>query len=235
MTSIKQLDIQQGYALLAKKSHQTEAHRHYGIELVLCERAGFDLFTEKGNYIALNAAIIPSNLPHRFQCGDSTCQLLFLDPLSPIGQYILNRYQLYPGQDILVNPPDIEHLFSDFKSLSSMNSETGMKRFRKIDPRIQNCLQQIRSNPNCAELSIKQLGEVSFLSEGRLSHLFKQQLGVSIRQFILWNRIGLAVSKSNEGHSLTTAALYAGFSDSSHFTRAFSDMFGSSPFHTLKS
>jgi AraC-like DNA-binding protein len=235
MTSIKQLDIQQGYALLAKKSHQTGAHRHYGIELVLCEDAGFDLFTEKGNYLRLNAAIIPSNLPHKFQCGDSACQLLFLDPLSPVGQYVFNRYQLYQEQDILVNPPDIEHLFSDFKSQNSLSSAADLNGLRTIDPRIQNCLQQIRANPNCTELSVKQLSEISFLSEGRLSHLFKQQLGVSIRQFILWHRIGLAVSKSNEGHSLTTAALCAGFSDSSHFTRAFLDMFGCSPFRTLKS
>ncbi|WP_316809908.1 AraC family transcriptional regulator [Pedobacter heparinus] len=235
MTSIKQLNLQQGYALLAKKSHQTGTHRHYGIELILCEQAGFDLFTENGSYLRLNAAIIPSNLPHRFQCGDATCQLLFLDPLSPLGQYVFNRYQLYLRQDIVANPPDIENLFSDFQSLNSLSSAADMNGLRKIDFRIQNCLQQIRANPDCAKLSVRQLTEVSFLSESRLSHLFKQQLGVSIRQFILWNRIGLAVSKSNDGHSLTTAALYAGFSDSSHFCRAFSDMFGSSPFHTLKS
>src|SRR5690606_14255044 len=98
-----------------------------------------------------------------------------------------------------------------------------------VDFRIQNCLQEIHNNLNRSELSIKQLSEISYLSESRLSHLFKAQLGTSIRQFILWNKVKLAVLTAKEGCSLSTSAHAAGFTDSSHFTKVFANMFGTNP------
>lgn len=214
------------------KSHQTKLHRHYGIELVWSREGSFDLSTEHVHYTGINAAIIPSNLPHRFQCSDARCQLLFLDPLSPLGQHIAKCYQLYQAEEILVNPPGVEDIFCNRKPI--LPSAPAHREEASIDYRIRNCIQEIQTNISCSALSITQLSDISYLSESRLSHLFKEELGISIRQFVLWKKIQLAVSKSTDGHSLSTSAHYAGFSDSSHFTKVFSAMFGSSPFCALK-
>jgi len=153
--------------------------------------------------------------------------------LSSLGQHIAKRYMLYQAHAILVNPPEVEHIFCDRKPV--LRSAPIHREEASIDYRIQNCIQEIQTNISCSGLSIAQLSDISYLSGSRLSHLFKAELGISIRQFVLWKRIQLAVSKSNDGHSLSTSAHYAGFSDSSHFTKVFSAMFGSSPFSALKS
>jgi AraC-like DNA-binding protein len=84
------------------------------------------------------------------------------------------------------------------------------------------------------KLTVSKLSSASFLSESRLAHLFKKQLGISVHQCILWKKILLAVLKSREGYSLTECAHYVGFSDSSHFNKVFYKMFGVNPFFVLK-
>ncbi|TDS61526.1 helix-turn-helix domain-containing protein [Myroides indicus] len=231
--TIKQLNIQQDYALFAKQSHQTSFHRHYAIELVFCKKGSFDISTETNTYKNLLTALIPSNFPHQFQCVNADCQMLFLDPLSNIGQYITNTYLINSKKEILINQ-SIEYLFTDTETIVTNLSNDSKNNF-EIDFRIENCLSKIQNTPESTNLSIKQLSELSYLSESRLSHLFKEETGISIRQYILWNKIRLAVEKCNKGKSLTTAAHSAGFVDSSHFNKTFFNMFGSSPFFALKS
>ena len=103
----------------------------------------------------------------------------------------------------------------------------------QIDFRISTCIQTISANSD-DKLTLAQLSRTSFLSESRLAHLFKKQLGISVHQCILWKKILLAVLKSREGYSLTECAHYVGFSDSSHFNKVFYKMFGVNPFFVLK-
>jgi len=103
-----------------------------------------------------------------------------------------------------------------------------------LDFRISKCIQAINSLVTNEKLTVSELARASFLSESRLAHLFRKQLGISVHQCILWKRILLAVLKSREGYSLTECAHYVGFSDSSHFNKVFYKMFGVNPFFVLK-
>lgn len=230
--AIQQLDIEKGYALFSKNSYQTALHQHYGIELIYCRKGTFTLVTESKTYGKLTSVIIPSNLPHQFQCGNKDCQLLFLDPLSTIGQYVSEKYLINQRDEILINVP-IEYLFDGGEDILAAPSKEPQN-YVELDFRIENCILEIHDNLHCSELSIKQLSDVSYLSESRLSHLFKEVMGISIRQYILWNKIRLAVMQSEKGESLTAAAHAAGFVDSSHFNKAFYNMFGASPYFSLK-
>ena len=107
-------------------------------------------------------------------------------------------------------------------------------RIRDVGFRISKCIEIISSRATDFKLTVSQLSRASFLSESRLAHLFKKQLGVSVHQCILWKKILLAVLKSREGYSLTECAHYVGFSDSSHFNKVFYKMFGVTPFFVLK-
>ena len=57
------------------------------------------------------------------------------------------------------------------------------------------------------------------LSESRLMHLFSQQLGISMRQYILWLRLRHAITLWIAGYGLIDIALESGFSDQAHFSR----------------
>lgn len=64
-------------------------------------------------------------------------------------------------------------------------------------------------------------------------HLFKEQVGIPIRRYILWTRLQVSVQHVLQGETLTQAAHSAGFADSAHFSRTFSDMFGIRPSDVL--
>ena len=59
-----------------------------------------------------------------------------------------------------------------------------------------------------------------FLSKSRIRHLFKEEMGISLMNYITWKRLihaskSLVISQEN----ITDTAYLYGFSDSSHFSR----------------
>jgi AraC-like DNA-binding protein len=233
--SIELFNIDKGYALFSKGNYQTTKHAHYAIEIVFCTEGAFSITTPLAEYTNIKSIIIPSNLPHRFSCIKATCQLLFLDPLSDIGIYFSQQYDLVSQKTIVINPRGLNQFYKKGEfDISLMLNSAKTNRTPKVDFRIATCVQTINSSLTDNKLSLSQLAKASFLSESRLAHLFKEQLGISVHQCILWKKILSAVSKSREGYSLTESAHYVGFSDSSHFHKAFYKMFGVNPFFVLK-
>ena len=94
-----------------------------------------------------------------------------------------------------------------------------------IDPRISKLLRYVNRYPEQLSSGAK-LASLIDLSEGRMQHLFKQQMGIPIRRYLLWMRLRQVVQLATTGESLTRAAHSAGFSDSAHFSRTFKSMFG---------
>ncbi|OUS02611.1 hypothetical protein A9Q81_08525 [Gammaproteobacteria bacterium 42_54_T18] len=66
------------------------------------------------------------------------------------------------------------------------------------------------------------------LSEGRFLHLFRQEMLIPWRPYLLWRRMMCAVNALISGAPATDAAHLAGFSDSAHLSRSFRSLFGMS-------
>ena len=232
--SVELFNIDKGYSVFSDSDYETAKHSHYAIEIVCCTEGSFSVTTNVSEYANLESVIIPSNISHSFSCINATCNLLFLDPLSDIGMYFLQLYDLASQKSIIVNPPGLNqfHEKGTFDIPLMLNSAK-TNRTRQIDFRISKCIETINSFTD-HKLTVSQLSKASFLSESRLAHLFKKQLGISVHQCILWKKILLAVLKSREGYSLTECAHYVGFSDSSHLNKVFYKMFGVNPFFALK-
>jgi len=227
-------DIDKGYAVFTKGNYQTERHFHYAIEIVFSTKNSFSI-TADSEYANITSVIIPSNIPHSFSCINAECNLLFLDPLTDIGTYFLQQYDLVSRKSIIVNPRELDEFHKDEEfDISLMLDRAKANGTRQLDFRISKCIQAINSLAINDKLTVPELARASFLSESRLAHLFRKQLGISVHQCILWKRILLAVLKSREGYSLTECAHYVGFSDSSHFNKVFYKMFGVNPFFVLK-
>lgn|SRR5690606_10994079 len=102
------------------------------------------------------------------------------------------------------------------------------------DERIRVCLDWIGTNFSTEGLNVKKVAEIALLSDSRLAHIFREQTGISVFQYILWKKVEEAILLSQEGFSLTQCAHSLCFTDSSHFTRTFKNMFGVSPYFALK-
>ena len=103
---------------------------------------------------------------------------------------------------------------------------------REIDPRLLHVVNLVVSNLH-SPLSHPQLAAAVRLSPSRLSHLFREQLGIPARRFVLWERRRAAAIALSNGGTATQAAYRAGFADSAHFTRTLSQAFGVTPTRSL--
>jgi AraC family transcriptional regulator len=97
-----------------------------------------------------------------------------------------------------------------------------------VDDRIAAVLAHLRATPSPPP-SVEELMRIAHLSESRLQHLFRDQVGVPIRRYLLWHRYLTALSLLADGHSATEAAHVAGFADSAHLSRTAFRMNGFSP------
>ena len=59
--------------------------------------------------------------------------------------------------------------------------------------------------------------------------MFKHEVGVPVRRYVLWMKMRRALDLAIGGNSLTTAALSAGFADSAHLSRTVRAMMGIAP------
>lgn len=109
----------------------------------------------------------------------------------------------------------------------------GVKEIAPADARIINAVDLVRAFPDQYENN-KLLAEAVGLTQDQLRFLFAKVTGLSVRRYRLWNRLFLTALYMKGGHSLTDAALAAGFSDSAHFAHVFKEMVGVKPSGVLK-
>lgn len=78
-------------------------------------------------------------------------------------------------------------------------------------------------------LSLDRLASIFYVSKYHIAHLFKENLGLSLHQYILKKRLSLCRDAILGGTEINEAALLCGFGDYSSFYRAFKKEYGVSP------
>ncbi|QSP96230.1 helix-turn-helix transcriptional regulator [Marinobacter salinisoli] len=97
-----------------------------------------------------------------------------------------------------------------------------------LDPRIQQVCDLLRAElPE--KIQVGSLAALVGLSSSRLSHLFRQQVGVPLRRFLLHLKVSRVLAHWERGKSLSQLAMDAGFYDQPHFVRTARDMFDALP------
>lgn len=92
--------------------------------------------------------------------------------------------------------------------------------FQDMTPHIQGALELIRELP-IKKVSLETIADGVYLSQSRFVTLFKQNVGVPFRRYLMWQRLLEAVKQVTSGTSLTEAARESGFADSAHLSRTF--------------
>ena len=216
-------------------------HSHPVIQLVFAIRDTFRSKDDLGNWGSKKGLLIAPNCPHECDASNVPIISIQIDPESSLGEWILSnqlKFQLcidYPSKGLVTIDINrfLHHLENeDWPAIRTMIEKIFSFRqpaqIVQKDKRIHNVLDFLSKNID-QNITSERLMEVAHLSESRLLHLFKKEMGLPIRNYILWLRLQIVIELMLEGDSLTTASHKAGFSDQAHMTRTFSNMIGVPP------
>jgi AraC-like DNA-binding protein len=99
---------------------------------------------------------------------------------------------------------------------------------RRFDARVSRVLETIRASQDL-RMSLEEAAAIAFLSPSRFAHLFKQQVGLPFRRYLLWRKVTRAMMAIGREGTIAAAAHASGFADAAHLTRTFYQMFGIPP------
>jgi AraC family transcriptional regulator of arabinose operon len=107
-----------------------------------------------------------------------------------------------------------------------------LPRAKPIDQRVAQIVELLWRR---CDYPLTELAAVVGLSASRLSHLFADNMGMTLRSYQQWRKIRKAISLSKHGYTMAQLAAASGFADAAHFSRAFVQLHAAPPSYFLKS
>ncbi len=219
-------------------------HQHAMMQVTFSlEDQSFAVWTEDAGWQETKAVIINSNVVHSLKDFKGWQVTTCIVPEAIRGKLLQEKVLDHAPVkllDVQVFAPLMEDLCrlraekingEKFLHLTNQlyDSLTGVQGFQgPLDARILHVVKYIQEHID-EPMAAAALAQEVFLSEDRFLHLFKEQMGMPLRQYILWQRAAIALKMYLQGKSLKEAAFDAGFADPAHFTRTFVQMNGVPP------
>jgi AraC-like DNA-binding protein len=224
------------------KNIQSDFHKHHLIAIVLSFTESFEIVHENNQSNTYEVALIPKDTLYKLSTSDIDYTVfVHLDPYSEIGITLTQNERGIQGlnrSDFLVTLNKIKDWFEGTDNTSQRiyyllhstvtTVTNGKFTPRKIDERVLQCIRLIR-NSEVGTVQLQRMSDEVFLSPSRLSHLFKEETGLTFRQFVLHCKLIKSLQAMHSQQNLIEASLIGGFSDQPHFTKTFKKSFGITP------
>jgi AraC-like DNA-binding protein len=214
------LALGDGWAFYRGVAGDNSPHAHYAAQLI-CGRSSPTSAIVDGDPVTNRIIFIPSNTRHQLAPRAEPIHILYVEPaLLHIG----DSEKLSTERDCAISLYEtIEQ-----KSRRSDNDFDPSLFGGYDDARIVAAIDLIEQGLD-APIRLEDLAFACNLSKSRFAELFRKTTQLSLRQFVLWQRLRRAMLAIGAGESATCAAHGAGFSDAAHFSRTLRNMFGVTP------
>ncbi len=236
-----QLHFYQDSALAFSRSHNSNPHAHLALQLTLGLEAEFEVFMPdvQGHMHSrwVHFACFAPETPHFIPTADVELAYLYLEqnPFSYDTWRASGGSPREPSAELRTALLEFRRTgFKDrqraFELAQQWRAQSlpGLTRSAPSDPRIAAVVDHLDAHPLEAHTHVT-LARLVHLSPSRFAHLFREQLGLPVRNYLLWRRLVYALSRLQQGQSITTAAYESGFSDGAHLCRSFRSVFGAMP------
>jgi len=230
-----------GFLAIGQAGGEVPPHSHHAIQIALgldrpvAIRAGGSEWREG------RGIIVRPDVEHSFNAQGAMGALLFVDPESSEGIWLLSVL----NEDVTFAPmARLQRCLDELRTFVERPLEAmdvgdlvrhcaaafcaGAPPSRRLDERITRVLKKIRASDDL-RMSLEDAAELVHLSPGRFAHLFKEQLGLPFRHYMLWRKLTRAMLAIGRESNIAGAAHASDFSDAAHLTRTFHQMFGIPP------
>lgn len=225
--TVEEFNTKSGLYRFKVTNLKTEFHAHPVIEVVIAVQGTFTLYTENALYENLQFAIIGPNKPHKLLSNDCELMIIMMEHHNKLvakhlalagivieGGYYRNG-KAGIEQGVIY---DVIQMIRDGKSPSEYDDRV-LTAVNYLD----NCLLEYNS-------MIAKLKTATNLSESRLSHLFKSNIGISIKKYLIWSKLKSTMKQYLDKEDNSFSSLVSNeFYDQPHFSKNFKMMFGVKP------
>lgn len=230
-----------GFIVFGKAGGEVPTHAHHALQVFLATEGNGAIRTGGADWQYGRGMIVKPDVEHSFNAGGATGALLFVDPESSEGRWL----QSMLVQDVTILPEArLQSCLAELRAfcerpLDSMDVSELIRHCvrafcasappsRQLDGRISAVLNAISAKDDL-RLSLEDAAAQVHLSPGRFSHLFKEQVGLPFRRYLLWRKLTRAMLAIGRDRTIAAAAQDADFADAAHLTRTFYQMFGIPP------
>lgn len=236
------------HLLILNGQIDAQVHRHLFIHLIICledDPIQTLSLSVQQQTIVCRGAIIRGNTLHNFHGLNTKQALVLIDHTSRLGRGLVHHYLSKQGYVVLPEPlafalaklfrcmPDevstpFEYHLIWNQVLSELQLTHCAAKHNIDDKRLVKVLATLKA-PNDFDFSIDDLATQVHLSSSRLSHLFKEYTGGTLKSYLLFKQLIGALSYVAEGSSVSDAALSSGFDTPSHLSSTCKRLMGIQP------
>lgn len=214
--------FQNFYFVILPTFSKADLHKHPMLH-VFYGKEGCNIIVNDIEYSG-KTIILDSDIKHYAEIGRGCELLILIDPTCVIAEQLQDKY-LRESKGISVL--DADSIFPDnlwkktdeelVRLTERLFSNLGIENIRKNvrDSRVEKVTQHLISG-EWLHLKIPEIAERVCLSESRLTHLFKDEMGISLKNYIVSRKMEYAYKYVTAGGKITHAAYEAGFSSSAH-------------------
>ena len=220
-------DIKRGTYSFELDDLNTAYHSHPVIEVISTIDGTFDLTIKGQKMENLVFAIINPNIEHKLSSKNCLAKMLMLESNNLKLEKFLEKSNINLSFDHLAKEEFSlrENIFKAIKEFSQINC---LK--KPEDKRVEQCISIIETKELEYSNLLENLTSEIFLSESRLSHLFKEHIGVSLKKYLVWHKLRNTIQfYLTQDNNLTESSLTNGFFDQAHLSNSFKKVLGVNP------
>lgn len=216
-------------------------HEHHAIQIVVTVEGCVGIRGTRGDWRMASGVIVRPDVVHSYNGNGAVGAMLFVDPESAEGVWLKKSLRdditLVPDVRVATCAGELRRFLE--RPLESLEIGSlirhcvhalcaGAPPSRRLDERVTTVLAAIRASDEL-RMSVEDAAALAFLSPSRFAHLFRQQVGLPFRRYMLWRKLTRAMLVIGRERTISTAAHEADFADAAHLTRTFYRMFGLPP------
>jgi AraC-like DNA-binding protein len=230
-----------GFLAAGRTGGVVPPHAHHAIQIVIAVDGEMAVRGTRGDWQSSPALIVRQDVEHSFNARDALGRMVLMDPESIEGAWLQRSLQKditrVPSGRIKGCAAELEKFLADpFQSMEVgalikhcvQSLCTGVAPSRSLDARVTRVLDRIRKSDEL-RMSIEEAAGLANLSPSRFALVFKQQVGLPFRRYMLWRKLTRAMVLIGRQHTISDAVHAADVADAAHLTRTFYQMFGMPP------